>query len=462
MEKQFTLETRLSLDDEAKKYLNEYITFYNMISRNLWQIVRKSNFKEVYKRSDFNTYACNKYNILKRTANSIYSELLSKKNSLLELKKTEIYNCNIRYSKLSIEKDNLKEKINKLKAKVSNNKATNKELIRYRKYKQKYYFLCNRINNLKQKINNLKIDIENKKVSLSFGGKKNFKAQYNLKANNYKTIIKWKNTYKKKRDKNIFYLGSKDETNGNQLAQLTYSSITDNFSLKLRKEKNYETESKYLTINNIKFKYMKSELIQILNNHKNKQNQLPLSYRIYRKNNKWYLQVIITIITNDYDTRKEYGVIGLDFNSGFISLSETNETGNLVKLKHYPLKYHGGGNKAENEMLNTINQIVKYAHSVGKDISIENLNFNNTKAKSTSSNNKYEKAYNRMIHTLDYSRYIFRLENKCHKSKVSLNKVEAFYTSKIGYEKYSKERKMTIHQAASFVIARRYQGFKEN
>ena len=53
-------------------------------------------------------------------------------------------------------------------------------------------------------------------------------------------------------------------------------------------------------------------------------------------------------------------------------------------------------------------------------------------------------------------------ENKCHKSKVSLNKVEAFYTSKIGYEKYSKERKMTIHQAASFVIARRYQGFKEN
>ena len=462
MEKQFTLETRLSLDDEAKKYLNEYITFYNMISRNLWQIVRKSNFKEVYKRSDFNTYACNKYNILKRTANSIYSELLSKKNSLLELKKTEIYNCNIRYSKLSIEKDNLKEKINKLKAKVSINKSTNKELIRYRKYKQKYYFLCNRINNLKQKINNLKIDIENKKVSLSFGGKKNFKAQYNLKANNYKTIIKWKNTYKKKRDKNIFYLGSKDETNGNQLAQLAYYSITDNFSLKLRKEKNYETESKYLTINNIKFKYMKSELIQILNNYKNKQNQLPLSYRIYRKNNKWYLQVIITIITNDYDTRKEYGVIGLDFNSGFISLSETNETGNLVKLKHYPLKYHGGGNKAENEMLNTINQIVKYAHSVGKDISIENLNFNNTKAKSTSSNSKYEKAYNRMIHTLDYSRYIFRLENKCHKSKVSLNKVEAFYTSKIGYEKYSKERKMTIHQAASFVIARRYQGFKDN
>ena len=28
MEKQFTLETRLSLDDEAKKYLNEYFKRY--------------------------------------------------------------------------------------------------------------------------------------------------------------------------------------------------------------------------------------------------------------------------------------------------------------------------------------------------------------------------------------------------------------------------------------------------
>ncbi len=43
--------------------------------------------------------------------------------------------------------------------------------------------------------------------------------------------------------------------------------------------------------------------------------------------------------------------------------------------------------------------------------------------------------------------------------QVSLNKVNPYNTSLIGYEKYAKSRKMTIHQAASFVIARRYQGF---
>ena len=204
---------------------------------------------------------------------------------------------------------------------------------------------------------------------------------------------------------------------------------------------------------------MKDELINIINDHKSNRSLLPLSYRIYRIKNKWYLQVIITTIVENYVTRKEYGVIGLDFNNGFISFSETNESGNLIKALNYPLKYHGCGNKALNEMLNTINNIVTYARSVGKDISIEDLKFDSKKANSIKSNQKNEKKYNKMIHTLDYSRYIFRLENKCHKMQVSLNKVNPYNTSLIGYEKYAKNRKMTIHQAASFVIARRYQGF---
>lgn len=459
MEKQFTIETRLELQEDAVKYLTEYVVFYNEISRKLWQIVRLSNFKELYTRSEFNTYACNKYNILKRTANSIYSDLAGKKKSLLELKKTELSNKKIRYKKFFNKKNELINKINKLKEKVALNKSNENELIRYRKYKHKYYFICNKINNLKQDVENLEKDIKNKNIKISFGSKKLFNAQYNLEANGFRTHTKWKNNYHKKRDKNIYYLGSKDETLGNQLAQLDYDITTSKFTLKFRKEKQYSSESKYLNISNIDFKYMKDELINIINDHKSNQTLLPLSYRIYRVKNKWYLQVIITTIVENYVTRKEYGVIGLDFNNGFISFSETNESGNLIKTLNYPLKYHGCGNKALNEMLNTINNIVTYARSVGKDISIEDLKFDSKKANSIKSNQKNEKKYNKMIHTLDYSRYIFRLENKCHKMQVSLNKVNPYNTSLIGYEKYAKNRKMTIHQAASFVITRRHQGF---
>lgn len=226
---------------------------------------------------------------------------------------------------------------------------------------------------------NLEKDIKNKNIKISFGSKKLFNAQYNLEANGFRTHTKWKNNYHKKRDKNIYYLGSKDETLGNQLAQLDYDITTSKFTLKLRKEKQYSSESKYLNISNIDFKYMKDELINIINDHKSNQTLLPLSYRIYRVKNNWYLQVIITTIVENYVTRKEYGVIGLDFNNGFISFSETNESGNLIKALNYPLKYHGCGNKALNEMLNTINNIVTYARSVGKDISIEDLKFDSKK-----------------------------------------------------------------------------------
>lgn len=459
MEKQFTLETRLSLDNNITEYLTNYISRYNQISRKMWRVVKLNNFNELYTRSTFNTYVCNEFNVLKRTSNSIYYELVSKKKTLLSLMKTELENKKIRLNVLETNKLKLVSNINNLKKKVVINESSDKELVRYRKYKKKYYYLCNNINKLKQNITKLEKNISDGNVTLSFGGKKAFKAQYNLKDNNYKSLTKWKNDYKKKRDKNIFYLGSKDESCGNQLFQIDYNEETDSFNLKIRKEKDYSSDEKYLIIDNVNFKHMRNELIEIINGIKTKTNLLPLSYRIYRIKNKWYLQVIITTIVEQYETRKEYGVIGLDFNSGFISMSETNEHGNLVGMKHHPLHHHGCGSKAETEILDVISQIVTYAKTVGKDISIEDLKFNITKSKSIKTNNKYSKKYNEMIHTLDYSRYIFRLENKCHKLKVSLNKVNPKNTSKIGYEKYSKERKLTIHQAASFVIARRYQGF---
>ena len=44
------------------------------------------------------------------------------------------------------------------------------------------------------------------------------------------------------------------------------------------------------------------------------------------------------------------GVIGLDFNDGFLSFSETDAYGNLIGLRHFPLNSHGMGKKAESEI----------------------------------------------------------------------------------------------------------------
>ena len=69
------------------------------------------------------------------------------------------------------------------------------------------------------------------------------------------------------------------------------------------------------------------------------------------------------------------------------------------------------------------------------------------------------KKYNKMIHAFDYSRYKKSFENCCFRRNVNLVEVNPAYTSKIAKEKYCKKKKLVIHQGASFVIARKGQGF---
>ena len=64
MEKQFTLETRLSLDNNTIEYFTNYVSRYNQICRRMWRVVKNANFNKLYTRSTFNTYVCNEYRII--------------------------------------------------------------------------------------------------------------------------------------------------------------------------------------------------------------------------------------------------------------------------------------------------------------------------------------------------------------------------------------------------------------
>ena len=104
---------------------------------------------------------------------------------------------------------------------------------------------------MKQKYQNLEWQIKNNRFSMGFGGKGMFQKQYHLKENGYRTREKWYHDYVKARDKNIFYLGSSDESAGNQMFQMSYNEKTDDFTIKIRKEKKYGT-SKEKTENYLK------------------------------------------------------------------------------------------------------------------------------------------------------------------------------------------------------------------
>lgn len=106
-----------------------------------------------------------------------------------------------------------------------------------------------------------------------------------------------------------------------------------------------------------------------------------------------------------------------------------------------------------------VSKIVNYALLTGKDIIIEDLDFRKNKSETDKAKSEDGKEYNKMIHAFDYSRYKKSFEDCCFRRDVNLIEVNPAYTSKIAKRKYCDKKKLVIHQGASFVIARKGQGY---
>ena len=86
-------------------------------------------------------------------------------------------------------------------------------------------------------------------------------------------------------------------------------------------------------------------------------------------------------------TRSTHGVIGLDFNKGFVTLTETNAFGHMIQNQFLPYRFQQG-HATKSDLQAIANDIVKLALTTGKDVTIEDLNFKRTKAKTESKRGK--------------------------------------------------------------------------
>jgi len=467
----FTIETRLSKCDNAK-LLAEFETdrvVYGKAFRYTWHCYRKGGKFPVSK-AKFNTMLQNRFGISKRFANSVISDVRGRYHALKELK---IYERNQLFAKIETLEDKLSKfyrQVDDLKEPVAKNLVTEAELKGYKTLKEKAFYLTQCIHKKRRKLKDLEEQLKTKCFSLCFGSRRLFHAQYHLKENNFTSHKVWLDAFRKQRDNRILFVGSKEETSGNQMFQLTplsgccfmpsdYEKYQDTdkkkwFLLKVRKN----TKERGVFLNGIcSFSYMGSQLIDLLAAKVH-----GVSYRIIYRGSKCYLQAMLNIDSCGFVTGVSNGTVGLDYNEGFIELSETDDKGNLVAQKHYDLNYHGMGSKAENEMRQTAASITDYALQRGKSLVIENLNFQRTKGKTVTARSKSGKKYNRMIHAFGYSRYKECFEGSCFKKQVELIKVNPAYTSKIAKQKYCNSKHMNVHQGASYVIARRGQGYKDN
>lgn len=454
--KAFTIETRLNQKDNAEiiEYAKEYSVLYGKMIRFTWHRIKNGGQLPI-KKSDFNTLLQKTFGVNKRVANSVIYEIVGIYKSLYQLKWAEFFQLKAKIAKKHKKYEKLQQKVYVLKEKAKSNSLSANQLSYYRKIKADLFHAKQKINRMNRSLKNRLAVLNSRKLEICFGSKKLFLAQYHLSENHMTSHKIWYETFCKRRDNRALYIGSKDEQRGNQLIQLVPMVNVgkgNSYAIQIRKN----TKEREYVRGSCNFKHMGGRLAKLLVDKAH-----GISYRIKFRGKKCYLQAMVTIDRDfkDCQTRSTYGTIGLDYNDGFIEMAETNETGNLIKLKHIDLEYHGTGTKAENEIRQVVSDIVNHAASVGKDIVIEDLDFKKTKAETEESKSDRGKAYNKMIHLFDYSRYKSTFEGCCYLRNVNLIKVNPAYTSKIAGQKYCDQRKLVIHQGASFVIARKGQGF---
>ena len=437
----YTTETRLYTknNEDVIAYFDEIKEQYNYILRKVYYIIRNDPKLKI---NLLNTELQSKYNVSRRTANSIIKTVQGKINSIKELKKIEVKQNQYKLERISKKLEKLIPILLDLKSKARENDI--KDLTKYRNLKTKVAFLKIRKDKLVNQIKSLNHQLETNKFKITFGTKKLFKQ--NLEE------------FLNQRDNQMVFLGSKEETSCNNTFQLRYVPKINQFVMKVRKDfkyKNTKGEERYVYgkcfFNN--HKKLLKEILQTKNS--------PLTYRIIQRNNKYYLQCIFEIDNYNLNlTNNTQGTIGIDFNKGFVAISQTNKYGHLVSIDKMTYRF-GSGNKTENDLLLIINKLAELAIHTGKDIVVEDLNFLKTKSKATKGESKNGKQYNRMLHSLAYKTFLDKAEQICNRENVGLIKVNPAWTSWIAKNKFCDKMKLNVHTGAAFVIARRGMNIKD-
>ena len=413
-------ESKLYVKDNLSlySYFDDYSKLFNFLVRRCFHHLRHK--LNGVSESRYRTDLMIQFNLTNRMAKAV---IRTAKNQLKLLTESARY----QFKNLYKRRKSLYKKIQKYKSMLS---LSSTSLKQRKVIKLRLFWTQMNLNKVNQLIAN------GLKLHLTFGTK------YLLKANKQKFFAK--------RDNQVVYIGDKNETCGNQQLQVQFNSKHNRFDYKLRLDNQWVSDSEKYVFGFfvLKNKEAKKDILKTLSEKKSN----PLTYRILKRKGALYLQIMYRREVVDV-TRTNHGVLGVDFNKGFISVSEINSDGDLNSLTRYNYLHTGKATKTRTSMLELVAKLVTQAASFGKDIIIEDL-------VSLDSNKKQEKTtskdYNRMINSLKFGLFKRCLLSKATKEGVSVHSVNPYNTSKIARKSYTNRMKLNVHDAASYVIARRF------
>ncbi|MGH8002324.1 MAG: hypothetical protein ACREPR_23565 [Brasilonema sp.] len=243
---------------------------------------------------------------------------------------------------------------------------------------------------------------------------------------------------------NVFLVGSKDETLGNQSCQWDGNTIT--FRVPYCLEDRF---GKYVSTN--------------IGNFDRNINRLPddgaKSWHFYRKEGKWVVAVQFTPKRVKRVSRsKYYGCIGIDINPSSIGWAYVDKDGNLRTSGQIPLQMGLPSGKQQAFIVDACLQLANLATTYACPIVCENLDFSEKKQQLREKGRRCA----RMLSGWAYSELFKQLQSILANRGIKLIKVTPVYTSLIGLVKYARQYALPSDCAAGVAIARRGMKLSEN
>ena len=418
----FTYQARIIAEDFQEDLLSFFASLYGKVERSL--------FADFMKGKDLNSLKSAyqlRYEITARQFNAIKVGLEGKIKSVKEVRKGHI--------------QQLKDKIAFLEKKLS--KIKKAETIHHKT--RKLYAM-------KEKLARLELEHKEGKVSLCFGSKRLFRAQYALEENGYSSFEEWKKDWNLARNSEFFLLGSKDETAGNQSCVLPFHEEEKAFLRVRLPNALAKSLGKYVVLQEITFSYGYKEIRRAL------ESKQALSYRFKKDEKGWRVFVSFTQEAPPITTKSSLGAIGLDINAHHIAAVEIDSQGNQIQKRTFPLNAYGKTKDQAKALIGDVcKEIVFLAKDLEKPLVVEKLDFSQKKASLKESYPKYA----RMLSSFHYSHTLEALYAKSFKEGVEVHSVNPSMTSIIGKIKFAKRYGFSTHHGAAFVIARRHFRFSE-
>ncbi|NEN98222.1 MAG: hypothetical protein F6K50_22705 [Moorea sp. SIO3I7] len=241
----------------------------------------------------------------------------------------------------------------------------------------------------------------------------------------------------------VFVVGSKDETWGNQVCQW------DGETIRFRVPKCLE--SKY-------GQYVSA----VIGDFDRNINRLPddgsRTWHFYRKDHKWVAAVQFTPAKlQRVSQHSRYGCIGIDLNPSSVGWAYVDADGNLKAHGQIPLQQGLPSGKQDAQIVDACLQLVTLAKTYQCPIVHETLDFGKKKEAFRELGRKYA----RMLSGWAYSRFFELLNSICSNRGVYVFTVNPAYSSLIGMVKYARMYGLASDEVAALVIARRGMGLSE-